>query len=208
MENTFAARRKEARVFGECQTVFQQGDFVKSVMYIQQGGVKLTVVNDAGKEAVVAILGPGHLLGEGCVAGISVCTATAKAIAPTVLLVIEKKEMARLLRGDRDFSDQFIAYLLAQKARVDEDLADQLLNSSEKRLAHILLRLSHGGAADDSPKDLPDVSQEVLAEMVGTTRSRVNFFMNKFRKLGFIEYGSGVSVPHVNKSLQSVVQQD
>ena len=207
MKNTFSSKRKMARMFGEGQTVFAQGDLVKNVMYIQQGGVKLTVVNEAGKEAVVSILGPGHLLGEGCVAGISVCTATAKAIAPTVLLVIEKSEMARLLHGDRDFSDQFIAYLVAQKAQVDEDLAAQLLNSSEKRLAHILLRLSHGGAAGDSPKDLPDISQEVLAEMVGTTRSRVNFFMNKFRKLGFIEYGSGLRVPHVNKSLQRVVQQ-
>jgi CRP/FNR family transcriptional regulator, cyclic AMP receptor protein len=205
MKNTFSSKRKETRKFGEGQTVFSQGNFANDVMYIQEGGVKLTIVNEAGKEAVVAILGPGNLLGEGCLAGFSICTATA--IAPTALLVIEKSEMARLLRGDRDFSDRFIAYLLAQKARADEDLADQLLNSSEKRLAHILLRFADGGAPGDSQKALTGVSQEVLAEMVGTTRSRVNFFMNKFRKLGFIEYGSGLRIPHVNKSLQSIVRQ-
>ena len=208
MKNTFLSKRREAQKYGEGQTVFSQGDLAKNVMYVQHGGVKLTVVNEAGKQAVVAILGPGSLLGEGCLAGFSICTATATTLAPTVLLVMEKKEMARLLHADREFSDSFIAYLLAQKVRVDEDLATQLLNSSEKRLAHILLRLADGGAAGDFQQNLPDVSQEVLAEMVGTTRSRVNFFMNKFRKLGFIEYGSGPHLPHVNKSLQSIVQQD
>jgi CRP/FNR family transcriptional regulator, cyclic AMP receptor protein len=208
MKNLFLSKRKEVCKFGEGQAVFTQGDLAKNVMYIQEGGVKLTVVNEVGKEAVVAILGPGDLLGEGCLAGFSVCTATATAIRPTVLHLIEKSEMARLLHGDRDLSDRFIAYLLAQKVRVDEDLAAQLLNSSEKRLAHVLLRLAHGGAPGDSQKVLPEVSQEVLAEMVGTTRSRVNYFMNKFRKLGFIEYGSGLRVPHVNKSLQRVVQQN
>ncbi len=208
MKSTFSSKRKEAHRFAVGETVFRQGDLAKNVMYIQEGGVKLTVMNEAGKEAVVAILGPGDLLGEGCLAGLSICMATATAIAPSTLLLIEKSEMARLLHGDRDFSDRFIAYLLAQKSRVDEDLTTQLLNSGEKRLAHILLRLAHTSAPGDSHEVLPVVSQEVLAEMVGTTRSRVNFFMNKFRKLGFIEYGSGLRVPRVNKSLQSVVQQD
>jgi len=208
MKNTFASRRKEAHKFGEDQTVFLQGDPAKNVMYILEGGVKLTVVNEAGKEAVMAILGPGNLLGEECLAGYSTCTATATTIAPTVLFLIDKSEMARILRVDREFSDRFIAYLVEQKSRADEDLVDQILNSSEKRLAHILLRLSDDGAPGNSHKVVPDVSQEVLAEMVGTTRSRVNLFMNKFRKLGFIEYGNGQRVPHVNKSLQRVVQQD
>jgi len=208
MKNLFLSKKKDVRKFDEGQVVFSQGDLAKNVMYIQEGGVKLTVANEAGKEAVVTILGPDKLLGEGCLAGFSVCTETATAIAPTVLLLIEKSEMARLLHEDRNFSDRFIAYLLAQKVRVDEDLTAQLLNSSEKRLAHILLRLAHDSAPGDSQKVLPIVSQEVLSEMVGTTRSRVNFFMNKFRKLGFIEYGGGLRVPHVNKSLQRVVQQD
>jgi CRP/FNR family cyclic AMP-dependent transcriptional regulator len=208
MKNMFLSKRREVQRFSEGQRVFSQGDRAQDVMYVQQGGVKLTVVSESGKEAVVSILGPGNLLGEGCLAGFTICATTATTLAPTVLLVMEKSEMIRLLHADRHFSDRFIAYLLAQKARVEEDLAVQLLNSSEKRLAHILLRLSHGDTADNSHKILPDVSQEVLAEMVGTTRSRVNFFMNKFRKLGFIEYGSGMSVPHVNKSLQSIVQRN
>jgi CRP/FNR family transcriptional regulator, cyclic AMP receptor protein len=208
MINTFRSKRKEAQKFGEGQTVFSQGDLANCVMYIQEGGVKLTVVNDAGKEAVLSILGPGSLLGESCLAGFSICTTTATAIAPTALFVIEKKEVARLLHVDRDFSDRFIAYLLAQQNRADEDLADQLLNSSEERLAHILLRFVDGEASRGSQKGIPVVSQEVLAEMVGTTRSRVNFFMNKFRKLGFIEYGKGMRAPHVNESLQDVVRRN
>jgi CRP/FNR family transcriptional regulator, cyclic AMP receptor protein len=208
MINTFRSKRKEAQTFGEGQTLFSQGDLANCVMYIQKGGVKLTVVNEAGKEAVLAILGPGSLLGEGCLAGFTICTTTATAIAPTALFVIEKREAARLLHTDRDFSDRFIAYLLAQKNRADEDLADQLLNSSEKRLAHILLRLVDGEAAGGSQKNIPVVSQEVLAEMIGTTRSRVNYFMNKFRKLGFIEYGKGLRAAHVNKSLQAVVRKN
>ncbi len=206
MKNVFSSKSKRAYRLEGGQTVFSQGDLAKNVMYIQEGGVMLTVINADGKEAVVTILGPGDLLGEACLAGPSIRLTTATAIAPTVLLPIEKSEMAHLLHLDRDFSDRFIAYLLAQKVRVDEDLTTQLLNSSEKRLALILLRLAHCGAPDISQKALPHLSQEVLAEMVGTTRSRVNFFMNKFRKLGFIEYGHGQSAPHVNKSLESVVQ--
>jgi CRP-like cAMP-binding protein len=184
------------------ETVFAQGDTAKNVMYIQEGGVKLTVVNETGKEAVVAILGPGDFFGEGCLAGQSVCMATATAIAPTTVLVIQKNEMIRVLHGEHEFSDRFIAYILARNLRVEEDLIDQLFNSSEKRLARTLLLLAHYGAPGQPQKVLVKVSQEMLAEMIGSTRPRVNFFMNKFRKLGFIEYNGEI---HVNNSLLSVV---
>jgi CRP/FNR family transcriptional regulator, cyclic AMP receptor protein len=184
------------------EPVFAQGDRAKNVMYIQEGGVKLTVVNETGKEAVVAILGPGDFFGEGCLAGRSICMATATAIAPTTVLVIEKNEMIRVLHGEHEFSDRFIAYMLARNLRVEEDLVDQLFNSSEKRLARTLLLLARYGAPGQPQKVLPKVSQEMLAEMIGTTRPRVNFFMNKFRKLGFIEYNGEV---HINNSLLTVV---
>jgi CRP/FNR family transcriptional regulator, cyclic AMP receptor protein len=188
--------------FRRKETVFAQGDPAKNVMYIQEGGVKLTVVNETGKEAVVAILGPGNFFGEGCLAGQSVCMATATAIAPTTVLVIEKNEMIRVLHGEHEFSDRFIAYILARNLRVEEDLIDQLFNSSEKRLARTLLLLARYGAAGQPQKVLAKVSQEMLAEMIGSTRPRVNFFMNKFRKLGFIEYNGQI---HINNSLLSVV---
>jgi len=191
--------------FQRKETVFAQGDPAKNVMYIQEGGVKLTVVNDAGKEAVVAILGPGDFFGEGCLAGQSVCIATATAIAPTTVLVIEKKEMIRVLHREHEFSDRFIAYMLARNIRVEADLVDQLFNSSEKRLARTLLLLARYGAPGDLQQVLPKVSQEMLADMIGTTRSRVNFFMNKFRKLGFIKYNGEI---HVDNSLLSVVLHD
>jgi CRP/FNR family cyclic AMP-dependent transcriptional regulator len=193
--------RKVGKFRGK-ETVFAQGDPAKNVMYIQEGGVKLTVVNEAGKEAVVAILGPGDFFGEGCLAGQSVCMATATAIAPTSVLVIEKDEMIRVLHGEHEFSDRFIAHVLARNIRVEEDLVDQLFNSSEKRLARTLLLLARYGGSDQPQKVLPKVSQEMLAEMIGTTRSRVNFFMNKFRKLGFIKYNGEI---RVNNSLLSVV---
>ncbi len=174
-------------------------------MYIQEGGVKLSVVNEGGKEVVVAILGPGDFLGEGCLAGQSICVATATAIGPTTALVIEKAEMIRVLHEEHEFSDRFIAYMLGRNIRVEEDLIDQLFNSSEKRLARTLLLLARYGAPGQPQKVLPKVSQETLAEMVGTTRSRVNFFMNKFRKLGFIEYNGEI---HVNNSLLTVVLHD
>jgi CRP-like cAMP-binding protein len=186
-------------------TVFAQGDPAKNVLYIQEGGVKLTVINESGREAVVAILGPGDFLGEGCLAGQSVCMATATAISPTTLLVIEKNEMIRVLHGEHEFSDRFIAHMLARNIRVEEDLIDQLFNSSEKRLARTLLLLARYGAPGLPQKVLPKVSQEMLAGMIGTTRSRVNFFMNKFRKLGFIQYDGEI---HVNDSLLSVVLHD
>jgi CRP/FNR family cyclic AMP-dependent transcriptional regulator len=187
------------------ETVFAQGDPAKNVMYIQEGGVKLTVVNETGKEAVVAILGPGDFFGEGCLAGQSICMATATAIAPTTVLVIEKNEMIRVLHGEHEFSDRFIAHMLARNIRVEEDLVDQLFNSSEKRLARTLLLLARYGGSDQPQKVLPKVSQEMLAEMIGTTRPRVNFFMNKFRKLGFIKYNGEI---RVNNSLLSVVLHD
>ena len=184
------------------ETVFAQGDPAQNVMYIQEGRVTLTVVNETGKEAVVGVLGPGDFFGEGCLAGQSICMATATAIAPTTVLVIEKNEMIRVLHEEHEFSDRFIAYMLARNARVEEDLMDQLFNSSEKRLARTLLLLAHYGARGHPQKVLPKVSQEMLAAMIGTTRPRVNFFMNKFRKLGFIEYNGEI---HVNNSLLRVV---
>jgi CRP/FNR family cyclic AMP-dependent transcriptional regulator len=187
------------------ETLFTQGSPAKSVMYLQEGGVKLTVVNESGKEAVVAILGLGDFLGEGCLAGELLCMATATAIGPTTVLTIEKHEMTRALHGEHEFSDRFIAYMLARNLRVQQDLIDQLFNSSEKRLARTLLLLARYGAPGRPEKELPKISQETLAEMIGTTRSRVNFFMNKFRKLGFIEYNG---VIRVNNSLLSIVLSD
>ena len=184
------------------ETVFAQGDPAKNVVYIQEGGVKLTVVSGAGKEAVVAILGRGDFLGEGCLTGQSIRIATATTIAPTTVLVIEKDEMMRALHEEHEFSDRFIAHVLARNLRVEEDLIDQLFNSTEKRLARTLLLLARYGAKGHPQEVLPKVSQETLAEMIGTTRSRVNLFMNKFRELGFIQYNGGI---HVNRSLLSVV---
>jgi CRP/FNR family cyclic AMP-dependent transcriptional regulator len=192
--------------FAKKETVFAQGDSAKHVMYIQEGGVKLSVVNQVGKEAVVAILGPGDFFGEGCLGGQSLCMATATTIAPTTVLVIEKIEMIRVLHSEHEFSDRFIAYMLARNIRVEEDLIDQLFNSSEKRLARTLLLLARYGAPGDPRKSLPKVSQETLAEMIGTTRSRVNFFMNKFRNMGFIHYTNRKI--HIDNSLLSVVLHD
>ena len=196
---------RKVNKFRKKETVFSQGDSATSVMYIQEGSVKLTVVNESGKEAVVAILGPGDFLGEGCLTGQSKCMATATAIAPTAALVIEKDEMIRVLHKEHEFSDRFIAYMLGRNVRVEEDLIDQLFNSSEKRLARTLLLLARYGKQDKPETIVAKISQEMLAEMVGTTRSRVNFFMNKFRKLGFIKYNGQI---HVNKSLLSVVLHD
>jgi CRP/FNR family cyclic AMP-dependent transcriptional regulator len=187
------------------ETISHQGNPANHVLYIQEGGVKLTVVNESGKEAVVAILGPGDFFGEGCLAGQSVCMATATTVARTTVLRIEKGEMVRVLHAEHEFSDRFITYMLSRNIRVEQDLVDQLFNSSEKRLARALLLLARYGAGDQPQKVITKVSQEMLAEMIGTTRSRVNFFMNKFRKLGFIEYNGEI---HVNNSLLSVVLHD
>jgi CRP/FNR family transcriptional regulator, cyclic AMP receptor protein len=193
---------RKIREFRKRESIFIQGDLAKSVMYIQEGSVKLSVVNESGKEAVVAILGPGDFLGEGCLTGRPKCMATATAIASTAVLVIEKDEMIRVLHSEHKFSDRFIAYMLGRNLRVEADLVDQLFNSSEKRLARTLLLLARYGKQDKPETIVAKISQEMLAEMVGTTRSRVNVFMNKFRKLGFIKYNGEI---HVNPSLLSVV---
>jgi CRP-like cAMP-binding protein len=194
--------------YGSKVTVFTQGDPATSVLYIQKGAVKLTVVNEAGKEAVVAILGPGDFCGEGCLAGQLLRVSTAATIEPSTILVIEKPEMIRLLHAEPDLADRFIKHMLSRNNRVEEDLIDQLFNHSEKRLARILLLLAHYGKQGTPEQMVPNISQEVLAEMIGTTRSRVNLFMNKFKKLGFIEYGGRLRGLQINKSLLSVVLQD
>jgi CRP/FNR family transcriptional regulator, cyclic AMP receptor protein len=191
--------------FRKKETIYSQGDPAKDVLYIQKGGVRLSVVNEAGKEAVVAILGPGDFFGEGCLAGQPIRIGTAKAVTPTTALTIEKKEMIGVLHSEHAFSDRFITYMLSRNIRIEEDLVDQLFNSSEKRLARTLLLLARYGTQDKPQGILPKIPQETLAEMVGTTRSRVNFFMNKFRKLGFIKYNGGLQI---NTSLLSVVLHD
>ena len=191
--------------FKKKEAVFSQGDPAKNVLYIQKGGVRLSVVNEVGKEAVVAVLGPGDFFGEGCLAGQPIRIGSATAITATTILMIEKKEMIRVLHVEHAFSDRFISYMLSRNIRVEEDLVDQLFNSSEKRLARTLLLLARYGKEDKPQKMVPKVSQEMLAEMVGTTRSRVNFFMNKFKKLGFIKYNGGL---HIDTSLLSVVLHD
>jgi CRP/FNR family cyclic AMP-dependent transcriptional regulator len=188
--------------FKKKETIFSQGDPCRNVFYIQRGGVRLSVVNESGKEAVVAVLGPGDFFGEGCLAGQPIRIGTATSIAPTTALIIEKSEMVRVLHTEHEFSDRFISFMLARNIRIEEDLVDQLFNSSEKRLARTLLLLARYGKEDKLQRVLPKVSQEMLAEMVGTTRSRVNFFMNKFRKLGFIKYNGGLQI---DNSLLSVV---
>jgi len=191
--------------FKKNETLFSQGDPGENVIYVQKGRVKLSVVNEVGKEAVVAVLGPGDFVGEGCMAGQPVRIATATAIAATTALLIEKSEMTRVLHLEHAFSDRFISFMLTRNIRIEEDLVDQLFNSSEKRLARALLLLARYGKKESPQTVLPRVSQEMLAEMIGTTRSRVNFFMNKFRKLGFIHYNGGIKV---HDSLLSVVLHD
>src|SRR6266852_2343506 len=191
--------------FKRAAAVYSQGDAAESVLYLQEGGVKLTVVDEVGKEAVVAILGPGDFFGEGCLAGQPVRMGTATAITPSTVLVIEKNEMFKVLHEEHGLSDRFIKFMLARNIRIEEDLIDQLFNSSEKRLARTLLLLARYGKEDMPHGVLPNLSQETLAEMVGTTRSRVNFFMNKFRKLGFIKYNGGLKI---NGSLLSIVLHD
>src|SRR6202166_4499825 len=185
------------------EKAYSQGDPATSVMYIQKGGIKLSVVNEVGKKAVVAMLGPGDFFGEGGMAGQPVRMGTATAITPTTLLVIEKEEMVRVLHAERAFSDHFVAYMLTRIIRIEQDLVDQLFNSCEKRLVRTLLLLTRCGMQEHPKKMLPKVSQEVLAGMIGATRSRVNFFMNKFRERGFIKYNKGGL--HINTSLLNVV---
>jgi CRP/FNR family cyclic AMP-dependent transcriptional regulator len=187
------------------ENIYSQGDPARGVNYIQDGGVRLTVVNAGGKEAVVAILGPGDFFGEGCLANQSVRMGTATAIVATSILFIEKNEMTRALHDEHSLSDRFITHMLTRNIRIEENLVDQLFNSSEKRLARALLLLARYGLEDQPHGVLPNISQETLAQMIGTTRSRVNFFMNKFRKLGFVKYNGSLQV---NTSLLSVVLYD
>ena len=184
--------------------IFAQGDPATSVMYIEKGVVSLSVLSHAGREAVVAVLEAGHFFGEGCLAGQRQRMATATAMAASTILSIEKPDMARQLHASPAFADRFLTHMLARNIRIEEDLLDQLFNSTEKRLARTLLLLARYGQPEAS-HPLPKLSQEILAEMVGTTRSRVNFFMNKFRKLGFIDYNGSLTV---HPSLLSVVLRD
>ena len=186
-------------------TIFAQGDPATSVMYVDSGAVRLSVVSHAGKEAVIAVLEAGHFFGEGCLASQPLRMATATAMARCTIISVENPDMVRELHARPAFADRFLTHMLTRNIRIEEDLIDQLFNSSEKRLARTLLLLARYGEPEASHRMLPRVSQETLAEMVGTTRSRVNFFMNKFRKLGFIEYNGGLKI---NNSLLSVVLRD
>jgi CRP/FNR family transcriptional regulator, cyclic AMP receptor protein len=197
---------RKVQEFGKKQAIFSQGTAADSVMYVQRGSVKFTVVNESGKEAVVAIFGSGDFFGEGGMAGQTVRMGTATAIVPTTILIIEKDEMIRMLREEHELSDRFITYILSRNIRVEADLVDQLFNSTEKRLARTLLLLARYGTEDQPERVLQKVSQETLAEMIGTTRSRVNLFMNKFRTLGFIQYNNGGL--QVHSSLLIVVLHD
>ncbi len=204
----FLATVGAARAITQCPKdykIFSQGDPAESVFYIQQGRVKLKVKSKQDKEAVIAILGAGDFLGEACLIGQTVCLATATAIAPSCILRIEKNEMLRVLHEERTFSDLFIPYVLSRNVRAQEDLVDQLFNSSEQRLARTLLLLANYGKEGTPETVVPEINQETLAGMVGTTRSRVNFFMNKFKKLGFIDYKDGL---RVHRSLLNIVLHD
>jgi CRP/FNR family transcriptional regulator, cyclic AMP receptor protein len=187
------------------QIVFSQGQIADAVFYIQKGKVKLTVISEQGKEAVVAILGPGEFFGEGCLNGHPLRIATTRAIDECVITRLEKAAMIATLHEEPDFSELFMAYLLARNSRIEEDLIDQLFNSSEKRLARLLLLLANFGKEGRPEPIVGKFSQETLAEMIGTTRSRVSFFMNKFRKLGFIEYNGKLEV---HNSLLNVILYD
>jgi CRP/FNR family cyclic AMP-dependent transcriptional regulator len=191
--------------YREKQLVFAQGDPADAVFYIEKGKVKLTVVSDTGKEAIIAVLGTGDFLGEGCLAAQPMRMATATAISDCVIVRLEKATMIHVLQDEPTFSAIFLAYVLSRNMRIEEDLVDQLFNSSEKRLARVLLLLAHFGKEGKPEPVIAKISQETLAEMIGTTRSRVSFFMNKFRKLGFIEYNGGL---HVHSSLLNIVLHD
>jgi CRP/FNR family cyclic AMP-dependent transcriptional regulator len=188
--------------YRKSEKAYSQGDPAADVLYIQEGRVNLSVVNPFGREAVIAILGPGDFFGAGCMAGQLARRETAAALTAATVLTIPKNEMIRTLRAERTFSDRFISYMLLRNIRTEEDLINHLFNSSEKRLARALLQLTRYGMQDKPPKMLPKISQEMLAEMIGATRTRVNFFMTKFRKLGFIGYDGGL---HINPSLLNVV---
>ncbi|HEX7139293.1 MAG TPA: Crp/Fnr family transcriptional regulator [Vicinamibacterales bacterium] len=202
-----AGLAKAIAQYGRGDAVVAQGDACEHVMYIQAGGIKLSVLSKTGKEAVVAMLGPGDFFGEGCLAGQPFRMGSATALTPSTILLVGKAKMLGLLHKQHAMSDRFISHLLARNIRIEEDLIDQLFNSSEKRLARTLLLLARYGKQNRPARVVPRVSQETLAEMVGTTRSRVNFFLNKFKKLGFIDYEGELPLK-VNGSLLSVVLHD
>jgi CRP/FNR family cyclic AMP-dependent transcriptional regulator len=191
--------------FAKKRTIFAQGDLSDAVFYIQEGRVKLTVVATSGKEATIGILTQGDFFGEGCLAGQPLRMCSATAMDDCSVMHIDKKSMMEVIHRERAFSDMFVEYLLTRNIRYEEDLVDQLFNSSEKRLARILLLLAHFGKDGKPQVTIPKISQETLAEMVGTTRSRVNFFMNRFRKLGFVRYNGGLEV---HSSLLNIVLHD
>jgi CRP-like cAMP-binding protein len=202
---TFLAQAGDGRTTLQCQKhqiLFAQGDTANAVFYIQEGQVKLSVVSRQGKEAVVAMLQRGNFFGEGCLAGHLVCMATATSLENSSIVRIDKQAMIDVLHNEPAFSELFMSHLLTRNLRIQEDLVDQLFNSAEKRLARMLLLLAHFGKEGNPKLVIPKISQETLAEMVGTTRSRVSFFMNRFKKLGFIEYTDGL---HVHRSLLNVV---
>jgi CRP/FNR family transcriptional regulator, cyclic AMP receptor protein len=206
--NTFLAtigNGRKSALFRAKQGIFAQGDAADAVFYIQEGRVRLTVVSKVGKEATIGILKEGDFFGEGCLAGQPLRIGSATAMTHCAVLRIDKKAMMEALHREHEFSDLFVSYLLARNIRYEEDLVDQLFNSSEKRLARILLLLAHFGKEGKPETVIPQNSQEMLAEMIGTTRSRVSFFMNRFRKLGFIHYNGGLQV---HSSLLNVVLHD
>jgi CRP/FNR family transcriptional regulator, cyclic AMP receptor protein len=197
---------KKSVQFAKSQKIFQQGDPADRIYLIQQGVVKITIVNEQGKEAVITLLEAGDFVGESCISnGSPLRITSASAIEPTTVLVVQKKEMLRALHEEKDFAGQFIAYMLKRNLKVESDLVDQLFNSTEKRLARALLLLAHYGKEGRPETAVATISQETLAELVGTTRSRINFFMNKFRKLGFIHYNGGLQV---HSSLLNMVLHD
>jgi CRP-like cAMP-binding protein len=198
-----AGHGKRVVTYARGNVIFSQGDPCRDVLYVQSGGVRLSVLSHAGKEAIVATLGRGDFLGEGSLAGHAVRLETATATMVTSVLMLPRRQMTRLLHTEPAFSDRFIQHMVVRNARLEADLIDHLFNSSEKRLARTLLLLARYGKGDKPQRVLPAVSQEALAEMIGTTRSRVNFFLNRFRKRGFIEYdGAGLTI---NPSLLTVV---
>jgi len=206
--HAFLATIAEGRKFvlvPKKQGIFSQGDIADAVFYVQTGKVKLTVVSKTGKEATIGILGEGDFFGEACLAGQALRMGSATAMTDCAVLRIDKKAMMEALHRKHEFSDLFVAYLLGRNIRYEEDLVDQLFNSSERRLARVLLLLARFGKEGMPESIIPKISQEMLAEMIGTTRSRVNFFMNRFRKLGFIEYNGGLQV---HTSLLNVVLYD
>jgi CRP-like cAMP-binding protein len=198
---------KTVAQYARGEAVFTQGDACEHVMYVQAGGVKLSVLSKTGREAVVAMLGPGDFFGEGCLARQPFRIGSATATTPSTILLVEKQQMVGLLHKQHSMSDRFISHMLARNIRIEEDLIDQLFNSAEKRLARALLLLARYGKQDKRVRVVPKIPQETLADMVGTTRSRVNFFLNKFEKLGFIEYDGKLPLK-VNSSLLIVVLHD